>query len=181
MSQQEENGMSLRGVALRALSILALIFGLSASSFAQSAIGGVVRDPSGAVLPGVTVEAASPALIEKVRSVVSDDRGVYLIVDLRPGTYTITFTLTGFSPFKREGLELPSNFTATVNADLKVGALEETVTVSGASPVVDVQSTAVEQVLNRDVLDAVPTGRTAQTAAALVPGVVMATPDVAGS
>jgi hypothetical protein len=163
------------------LGVLTCLVLVPATARAQSAIGGVVRDPSGAVLPGVTVEAASPALIEKVRSVVSDDRGVYLIVDLRPGTYTITFTLTGFSPFKREGLELPSNFTATVNADLKVGALEETVTVSGASPVVDVQSTAVEQVLNRDVLDAVPTGRTAQTAAALVPGVVMATPDVAGS
>ena len=148
---------------------------------AQSAIGGVVKDASGGVMPGVTVEAASPALIEKVRTVVADDRGVYLIVDLRPGTYTVTFTLQGFQTFKREGLELPSNFTATVNAELKVGALEESVTVSGSSPVVDVQTAVTSQVLNREVLDAVPTGRTAQTAAALVPGVVMANPDVAGS
>jgi len=132
-------------------------------------------------MPGVTVEAASPALIEKVRSVIADDRGVYLIVDLRPGTYTVTFTLAGFQTFKREALELPSNFTATVNAEMRVGALEESVTVSGASPVVDVQTTANTQVLNREVLDAVPTGRTAQTAAALVPGVIMGTPDVAGS
>ena len=114
--------------------------------FAQSAIAGVVKDTSGAVMPGVTVEAASPALIEKVRSVVSDDRGVYQIVGLAPGKYTVTFTLSGFSIVKREGVELPSNFTATVNADLRVGALEETVTVSGASPVVDVQSTAKTQV-----------------------------------
>src|SRR6185295_5799551 len=98
--------------------------------------------------------AASPALIEKVRSVVTDDRGQYLLIDLRPGTYSVTFTLPGFSAFKRDGLELPSNFTATVNADMKVGALEETVTVSGASPVVDVKSQANTQVINRDVLDA---------------------------
>ena len=133
------------------------------------------------MLPGVTVEATSPALIEKLRTVVSDERGAYLIVDLRPGTYTVTFTLQGFTTFKREALELPSNFTATVNADLRVGALEETVTVSGASPVVDVQSTAKTQVLNHDLLDSIPTGRTAQTAAALAPGVIMGTPDVAGS
>ncbi|MCU1385297.1 MAG: Outer rane receptor for ferrienterochelin and colicin [Acidobacteria bacterium] len=151
------------------------------AAFAQSAIAGVVRDTSGAVLPGVTVEAASPALIEKVRAVTSDDRGVYQVVGLVAGTYTVTFTLGGFSVVKREALELPSNFTATVNAELRVGALEETVTVSGASPVVDVQSTAKSQTLNREVLDAIPTGRSAQTAAALVPGVVMGTPDVAGS
>ena len=85
---------------------------------------------SGAVLPGVTVEAASPALIEKVRSVVTDSEGRYNIVDLRPGTYTVTFTLPSFSTFKREGIELPSGFTATVNAEMKIGALEETVTVT---------------------------------------------------
>jgi Carboxypeptidase regulatory-like domain len=126
---------------------------LTGTAHAQSQIGGVVKDASGAVIPGVTVEAASPALIEKVRTVVSDDRGVYLIVDLRPGTYTVTFTLEGFQTFKRESLELPSNFTATVNAEMKVGALEESVTVSGSSPVVDVQTTANPQVLNREVLD----------------------------
>ena len=114
-------------VALIALACLGLLPGVAR---AQSAIGGVVKDASGGVMPGVTVEAASPALIEKVRSVVSDNRGVYLIVDLRPGTYIVTFTLTGFQTYKREGLELPSNFTATVNAEMKVGALEESVTVS---------------------------------------------------
>src|SRR3989441_5335882 len=103
-------------------------------------IAGVVRDTSGAVMPGVTVEAASPALIEKVRVVVTDGQGLYKIVDLRPGVYTVTFALTGFNTFRREGVELTTGFTATVNADLKVGAVEETVTVTGASPVVDVQN-----------------------------------------
>ena len=107
---------------------------------AQSSITGVVRDTSGAVLPGVTVEASSDVLIEKVRTAVTDGNGLYRIVDLRPGTYVVTFTLTGFSTFKREGVELASEFNATVNADLRVGALEETITVTGESPIVDVQS-----------------------------------------
>jgi hypothetical protein len=97
---------------------------------AQSAISGLVRDATGAVLPGVTVEAASPVLIEKVRTVVSDDQGRYTIVDLRPGTYTVTFTLTGFNTLKREGVELPGNFTMTLNADLRIGGLAEALTVS---------------------------------------------------
>src|SRR5437867_1150897 len=98
-------------------------------AYAQS-FAGVVKDTSGAVLPGVTVEASSPALIEKVRSVVTDNTGQYKIVDLRPGTYSVTFSLTGFSTVKREGLELTGSGIVTVNADLKVGALEETITVT---------------------------------------------------
>src|SRR3954453_4322217 len=93
-----------------------------------SGIAGVVRDASGAVLPGGTVEAASPALIEKVRSVITDEQGQYRIVDLRTGTYTVTFTLPGFAAVRREGVELAANFTATVNAELKVGGIEETIT-----------------------------------------------------
>jgi len=110
--------------------VAASSFLLPTLAWAQSSITGVVRDTSGAVLPGVTVEATSPALIERVRSTVTDDQGRYRIVDLRPGTYSITFALTGFTTSKREGLELRAEFTATVNADLAVGALEETVTVS---------------------------------------------------
>jgi hypothetical protein len=102
----------------------------------------------------VTVEAASPALIEKVRSVVTDDTGQYRIVDLRPGTYSVTFTLPGFSTVKREGIEITGTFVATVNGDLKVGALEETITVTGETPVVDVQSAKVQQTVSNDVIRA---------------------------
>src|SRR5262245_606667 len=127
---------------------------------ASGSIAGIVRDTTGAVLPGVTVEASSPALIEKVRSVVTDDQGNYKIVDLRPGTYMVTFTLPGFAVYRREGIELSTGFTATANAEMRVGALEETVTVTGASPVVDTQNTRSQNVLSRETLDALPTGRT---------------------
>src|SRR3984893_13230850 len=111
-----------------------------AQSISSGAIAGEVKDATGAVLPGVPVEAASPALIEKVRTVVTDARGEYKIVDLRPGTYIVTFSLTGFSTVKREAFDLTAGFTATVNAEMKVGSLQETITVSGAVPVVDVQN-----------------------------------------
>src|SRR5918996_1274247 len=110
-------------------------------SFAQSAIAGTVKDASGAVLPGVVVEASSPVLIEKVRTVTTNDQGQFTIVDLRPGTYRVSFTLPGFNTFVRDGLELPTDFTATIGAEMRVGTLEETVTVTGESPVVDVSST----------------------------------------
>ena len=148
---------------------------------AQSSFTGVVKDTSGAVLPGVTVEAASPALIEKTRSVITDESGGYRLVDLRPGIYTITFSLEGFSTVKRDAVELPSNFTMTINSDLKVGSLEETLTVTGAAPTVDVQSTTKSQVLNREALDAIPTGRTIQGMGQLITGVSLNIPDVGGS
>ena len=122
------------------------------SAFGQAVIAGTVRDTSGAVLPGVAVEATSPVLIEKVRTAVTDGSGQYRIENLRPGLYVVTFTLPGFSAFKREGIELTGSFIATVNADLRVGALEETVTVTGESPIVDVQSTQRQVTLNDDVL-----------------------------
>ena len=112
----------------------------SAQQASASGIAGVVRDTSGAVLPGVTVEASSPALIEKTRSVVSDTEGRYNIIDLRPGTYLVTFSLSGFNMFRRDGIELTSGFTATVNADMQVGALTETITVTGESPLVDTRN-----------------------------------------
>src|SRR5688572_8762802 len=138
-----------------------LIVLLSSPAYAQATLTGVVRDASGAVLPGVTVEAASPALIEKVRSVVSDDTGQYRIVDLRPGTYSVTFLLPGFNTVKRDGILLSGSFVATVNADLTVGAVEETITVSGESPIVDVQSSTVQNIVDRDVLAAIPSSRNA--------------------
>lgn len=141
--------------------------------FAQASITGVVKDSSGAVLPGVTVEAASPALIEKSRAVVSDVEGVYKIIDLRPGTYTVTFSLVGFNTLRRSDVVLTGSFTATINADLAVGTLEETLTVSGQAPVVDVQTVTRERVLQRDVIDAVPAGnRDVRQLAFLIPGVV---------
>ena len=151
------------------------------TAFAQSAITGLVSDSSRAVLPGVTVEAASPALIEKVRTVVTDNQGRYTITDLRPGTYRIAFTLPGFTTFVQEGIDLPSNFTATVNATLTVGALEETVTVAGVSPVVDVQNVQRTSVLRREQLDALPTARTYAAAAALAVGIKVSEQNVGGA
>ena len=121
-------------------------------------IAGTVKDGTGGVLPGVTVEAASPALIEKVRTAVTDASGNYKIINLRPGAYTVTFTLTGFSTYRREGIDLSVGFTATANADMKVGGLEETVTVSGSSPVVDIQNVRTQQVLRAETLEALPSG-----------------------
>src|SRR5262245_15810612 len=121
-------------------------------------------------MPGVTVEATSPALIEKVRSVTTDTQGLYRIVDLRPGLYTITFTLPGFSTFRREGIDLTTGFTATVNAELKVGTLAETITVSGETPVVDVQNVQQQTTFRRDTLDALPTTRRPAQLVTLIPG-----------
>src|SRR5204862_8488 len=140
------------------------------ASAQTSAIAGSVKDTSGAVLPGVTVEASSPALIEKVRSATTDGAGQYKITTLRPGTYTVTFTLPGFSGVKRENVELTSDFTATINADLKVGAVAETITVTAESPVVDTQSITTRTVMTRDVLDAIPTGRNIQAVGIMIPG-----------
>ncbi len=153
---------------LFALAVLCL---LPSAAQAQSAFAGIVKDTTGAVLPGVMVEAASPVLIEKTRSVVTDEGGAYRLVDLRPGTYTLSFTLTGFSTVVREGLELPSDFTMTVNFEMKIGAVAETLTITGSSPMVDVQSTTKSQVLNRETLDAIPTGRTIQGMGQLITGV----------
>jgi hypothetical protein len=130
-----------------------------------------VKDTSGAILPGVTVEASSSALIEKVRAVVTDDSGQYKIIDLRPGTYAITFTLTGFSTVKREGIELTGSGTTTVNADLKVGTLAETITVTGETPVVDVQTAARQATLSGEAVATAPVARSWNGLLMLQPGV----------
>jgi len=150
-------------------------------AFAQASIAGGVKDTSGAVLPGVTVEASSPALIEKVRSAVTDATGQYKIVDLRPGTYTVTFTLPGFSTVKREGLELTGSFTATVDTELRVGTLEETITVTGETPTVDVQSSTRQRVVSAEVINALPTNRTHYDMVVLVPGMTASSQDVGGA
>jgi len=155
-----------------------------AVAFAQASLSGLVQDSSGAVLPGVTVEAASPVLIEKVRTTTTDANGRYSIPDLRPGAYTVTFALTGFSTFKREGVELTGTAVFTVNADMRVGSLEETITVSGESPIVDVQSTTRQAVIDQEVLAAIPSARNPFTTGVLIPGVRRGganVPDVGGS
>jgi len=149
---------------------------------AQSSITGTVRDTSGAVLPGVTVEAASPALIERVRTTVTDASGQYRIVDLRPGVYTVTFTLSGFAVSVREGVELSGAFAAPVNAELKVGTLEETVTVTGETPIVDVQNAGSRSSIDGDVISEIPSARLYHSIVQLIPGVVTSgAPDVGGA
>src|ERR1051326_5635923 len=145
---------------------------LPATVWAQSESGnivGVVRDTSGAVLPGVAGAAASPALIQTIRTTVSDEAGRYRIGDLKPGTYTVTFTLLGFSTLKRESIELTSGFTATVNGDLKVGGQEETITVSEQAPMVDVQNIQQQITLSNVTLDALPTPKRPAQLLTLIP------------
>jgi len=157
-------------VVARGIPLLSVFLLVPAVVLAQAAITGVVKDVSGAVLPGVMVEAASPVLIEKVRSVVTDATGQYRVVDLRPGTYSVTFALPGFKTVRRDGIELSGTFVATVSADLAVGALDETITVSGQSPIVDVQSVRVQQTMKSDVIAAIPSSRNAAGLQSLIPG-----------
>jgi hypothetical protein len=146
--------------------------------WAQAAIAGTVRDTSDALLPGVTVEAASPALIEKVRTAVTDGTGQYRIENLRPGQYTVTFALPGFTTVRREGIELTGSFVASVNAELRVGAVAETVVVSGESPIVDVQSSQRTTVLTQETINAIPTAGSYNALLVLVPGLLGGQQDV---
>ena len=154
---------------------------LPATGFAQSALTGEVTDNTGGVLPGVTVEASSPALIEGSRIAITDGTGRYNIIDLRPGIYSVTMTLPGFSTFVQEGIEVQASTNVTINGALSVGALEETVTVSGEAPIVDVQSAARTEVIQRDVIDALPTPRNTQSIGYLAQGVRLTRPDVGGA
>jgi hypothetical protein len=162
---------NLRAVARTTFSTAWLLLIAAAAHGQEASITGVVKDASGGVLPGVMVEASSPALIEKTRTVVTDTTGQFRVVALPPGTYSLTFALNGFSAVKREGIEIAGSFTAVVNADMRVGAVQETVTVSGQSPIVDVQNTRQQSVLNHDVIDTVPAGRTLYNLAVLIPSV----------
>src|SRR5687767_1469137 len=166
-------GYAMRGSVKRLLVAASLTL-LPLQALAQGTLTGTVRDASGAVLPGVTVEAASPALIEKVRTVVSDGTGQWRIVDLRAGTYTVTFTIEGFTTVRRDGIELTGSATLTVPVDMRVGNLQETITVSGETPVVDVQSTRRETVLNADVLQTLPATRSYGALLNSIPGLTIA-------
>src|SRR5688572_21681393 len=156
---------------VRFLAVTALLALLPAVAHAQSSIAGTVRDASGAVLPGVTVEASSPVLIEKVRSTVSDGTGQYRLTELLPGTYSLTFSLPGFSTVKRDGVEITGAGVITLNTDLKVGDLQETITVTGETPIVDVQSTRRQQVISDETLNALPATRGYNALIFLVPSV----------
>jgi hypothetical protein len=163
------------------LGVLAWLIAMPGMAVAQSSIAGVVKDTSGAVLPGVTVEAASDVLIEKARAAVTDGNGQYRIVDLRPGVYTVTFTLPGFSTYRRDQLNLPAEFVATVDAEMRVGTLEETITVTGESPIVDVQSAKRQQNMDSELIQSIPTARGYAGIMVLIPSMIQSgggTPNV---
>jgi len=169
---------------LLSVALFAALFALPhlvrAQGAVQASIAGVVRDSSGAVLPGVSIDASSPVLIEKSRSVVSDDTGRYRIVGLTQGTYTVTFTLQGFNSVRREGIVLSGSLTATIDAEMHVGSLEETVTVKGESPIVDVQSTKEQRVISSETFTSIPGSRNYHNLVVLVPGLNAAGQNVGG-
>src|SRR5262249_20415523 len=162
----------MKGHRLVLVAAAAVVLILPGRAWAQSTgnIAGLVTDTTGAILPGVTVETTSPALIERTRSVTTDAQGRYLIEALPAGTYRVTFTITGFKTVVREGIQLTTGFTAPVNAELAVGSVEESVTVSGATPLVDVQNVRTQNVLQREVLDTMPTNKSMHGFAALTVG-----------
>ena len=173
--------MKTKRIFVTFLAMVAIAIIQPTNARGQSAFTGVVKDTSGAVLPGVTVEAGSPALIEGTRTLLTDERGAYKILDLRPGKYTLTFTFPGFATVQLEGIDLTSNFTATINAEMKVSSIGDTVSVVTEAPLVDLQTAARTQVLSREVMDQIPSARSFQSFASLVPGVKLTTPDVGGS
>jgi hypothetical protein len=176
----EEKEMTKAKFAAYIFALLVVLVLVPSLASAQSTISGIVRDASGAVVPGVTVEAASEALIERSRTAVTNGSGRYAIVDVRPGLYTITFTLPGFSTVKQQ-VTVPANVSVPIDAEMKVSALEETLTVEGTSPTVDIENVAHPAVLSRADMDAIPSARNMQSLGSLVPGVHLNTPDVGGS
>src|SRR5688572_29162052 len=157
-------------VAVRAAIVLACLV-VPSVSFAQATLAGTVADASGAVLPGVTVEITSPALIEKVRSAVTDGSGQYRITELRPGLYAMTFSLPGFTTVRREAVAVSGIAVITINADMRVGGVQETITVTGETPIVDVQSTRRQAVLDSETVNVVPASRGYGNLLMAVPGV----------
>jgi len=171
-----------RRAAVVTASLLFLFAGaVNALAQSSSAIVGTLRDESGGALVGVTVEVASPALIEGQKVAITDADGRYQVIDLRPGEYTVTFSLSGFQTIRREKILLSSSFTATVNATLPVGGLEQLVTVRGGAPVIDLRSGTSERPLHQELLEGIPVGRIPNVAVMLVPGAVTARADVGGS
>src|SRR5216117_2521444 len=162
----------MKSLRTTSLVLFGLVFA-PAAAWAQSSLTGTVRDTSGAVLPGVTVEASSHALIEQVRSVVSDAQGLFRIVDLRPGPYTVTFTLPGFTTVKRTGIELRAEFTATVDIEMQLGSVAETITVSGEAPLVDTRSARAQTQYASETLQSLPGNGRLSTLISVLPGAVL--------
>ena len=162
---------NIRARLVHTLGVLACVILWPAIAHAQASLAGVARDTSGAVLPGVTVEAASSVLIEKVRTSVTDGTGQYRIPELPAGTYTVTFTLPGFSTIQRQEVAVSGVGVITINADMRVGSLQETITVTGETPIVDVQSARRGQVQSEDVVKALPATRGYNAIVFLVPSV----------
>src|SRR5689334_19484063 len=144
---------------------------LPVAAFAQASIAGTVKDASGAILPGVTVEAASDVLIERARTTVTNGSGQYQIIDLPGGTYAVTFSLPSFQTMKRDNVALIGSFTATIDAELSPGNIAEVVTVTANAPIVDVQSPRRQQTLDREIINELPVARTYFGLAALTPGI----------
>src|SRR5689334_17461205 len=167
---------SFARIIVGALCVMCLtLFAPTTASAQTSGIAGTVKDTSGAVLPGVTVEVSSPALIEKTRSAVTDGTGQFQITNLPSGTYGVSYALEGFNTVKRDGVVLTGSFAATVNAELRVGSLAETITVTGETPIVDVQNTTGEKVMTKDIIDSIPNGRGSYDLPLLIPGVTFGT------
>ena len=180
--QDWRSAMSGRIVGGLAMFLLvAMASSLAVAQTGGSAIVGVVKDESGGALPGVTVTVDSPALIEKTKTAVTDATGRYQVLDLRIGTYAVTFTLEGFKTVRQEGIPLDAAFTATVNAVLPMGAVEEKVTVVAGAPLVDARSSVSERALKPELLNGVPVGRNVWQVAMMVPGATTSKPDVGGS
>ena len=170
------------GILGAVVCLLVTSFGLaSAQSVSSGTINGTIRDESGGVLPGVTATLTSPALQVREIVQVTDAEGAYRFVDLPAGTYNLKFELTGFSTLIREDLRLTIGFVARVDENMKVGAMSESVTVSGQSPIVDITSTSASVAFTKEILEAVPRGRDLQNVLAMAPGVTQATMDVGGS
>ena len=156
----------------RGLIALTFLLFMCGAATAQT-ISGVVTDTSGAVIPGVTVEAVSAAQNQAARTVVTDEAGRYRIANVPPGTYSLTFTLEGFTPATRPNIALTSDFNATVDMQLTIGTQIQAITVTAEAPIVDVQSSAAPQTMTRDVLDALPSSRSAEAVGVLIPGVTL--------
>jgi hypothetical protein len=162
----------MRG-AVKYLAVFVAALLVPTFAYAQATLTGTVRDSSGSVLPGVTVEATSPALTEKTRTVVTDGNGVYRIIELNPGIYSLSFTLSGFNVVRRTDIQLQGTMVVTIPIELRVGALQETVTVTGETPVVDVQTVRREVVLDSETIQTVPGTRTVGNLLNATPGLTV--------